>query len=76
MAGKAVAEYEKNTKGHDKPSWPSMHPREAIPMTEITDLSSPVLWLIVGLLWGSMLAVIISEHCSRTRDATERELER
>ena len=44
-------------------------------MTEITDLSSPVLWLIVGLLWGSMLAVIISEHCSRTRDAIERERE-
>ena len=53
-----------------------MHPREAIPMTEITDLSSPVLWLIVGLLWGSMLAVIISKHWSRTRDAIERELER
>ena len=43
-------------------------------MTEITDLSSPVLWLIVGLLWGSMLAVIIREHCSRTRDAIEQEL--
>ena len=42
-------------------------------MTEITDLSSPVLWLIVGLLWGSMLAVIIREHWSRTRDAIERE---
>ena len=45
-------------------------------MTEITDLSSPVLWLIVGLLWGSMLAVIIREHWSRTSDAIERELER
>ena len=45
-------------------------------MTEITDLSSPVLWLIVGLLWGSMLTVIIREHWSRTRDAIERELER
>ena len=45
-------------------------------MTEITDLSSPVLWLIVGLLWGSMLAVIIREHCSRTCDAIEQELER
>ena len=43
-------------------------------MTEITDLSSPVLWLIVGLLWGSMLAVIIREHWGRTRDAIEREL--
>ena len=42
-------------------------------MTEITDLSSPVLWLIAGLLWGSMLAVIISEHCRRTRDAIELE---
>ena len=45
-------------------------------MTEITDLSSPVLWLIAGLLWGSMLAVIISEHWSRTCDAIERERER
>ena len=45
-------------------------------MTEITDLSSPVLWLIVGLLWGSMLAVIISEHWSRIRDVIDRELER
>ena len=45
-------------------------------MTEITDLSSPVLWLIVDLLWGSMLAVFIGEHWSRTRDAIERELER
>ena len=76
MAGKAVAECEKNTKGHDKAPWTSIHPSEAIPMTEITDLSSPVLWLIVGLLWGSMLAVIISEHWSRTCDAIERELER
>lgn len=45
-------------------------------MTEITDLSSPVLWLIVGLLWGSMLAVFIREHWGRTRDAIEQELER
>ena len=45
-------------------------------MTEITNLSSPVLWLIVGLLWGSMLTVIIREHWSRTRDAIEQELER
>ena len=43
-------------------------------MTEITDLSSPVLWLIVGLLWGSMLAVFIREYWSRTRDAIEQEL--
>ena len=45
-------------------------------MTEITDLSSPVLWLIVGLLWGSMLAVFTREYWSRTCDAIERELER
>ena len=45
-------------------------------MSEIPDLSLPVLWLIVGLLWGSMLTVFISEHWSRTRDAIEQELER
>ena len=45
-------------------------------MSEIPDLDSPVLWLVVGLLWGSMLAVIIREYCSRTRDAIDRELDR
>lgn len=45
-------------------------------MSEIPDLSSPALWLIVGLLWGPMLAVIIREHCSSTRDAIDRELGR
>lgn len=45
-------------------------------MNEIPDLMAPAIWLIVGLLWGPMLAVIIREHCSRTRDAIDRELER
>ena len=31
-------------------------------MIETVDFSSPILWLLLGLTWGSMITALLTEH--------------